>query len=141
MFTNKTQISDDGRVCTKCLKFKLWKSYVNDYNNKKTHHSTKCKLCINKAKLDYRLRTNRAKDKEYKNKTRKLEVGQIISFLEPIYINWDPREDKQEVIDYKYNRWYTIKSLLTGETSRLDTNDNQSKNPNCKRFYKISNQC
>ena len=138
MFTNKTQISEDGRICTKCLVFKERNEFINDFSNKKTYKSTRCKECIYKAKQEYRIRTNRAKDKEYREKKRKLEIGQIISFLDPIYIDWRPREDKRQVIDYKYKKWYKITSLLKRETKRLDTNDNHNKNINCKRFYKIN---
>jgi hypothetical protein len=92
-----------------------------------------CKECKNNNHREYR-KLNRHKDNEYKQKIRKLEINQIISFWKVIELNWLPREETRKVIDYKFKKWYTIQSQLTKLYKTLDTVE---WNKNYLKFYKI----
>lgn len=131
----KSEIREDGRVCTMCRVFKLWDQFSIDKNNKSNGHSTECLQCRREKKKEYRAKS-REKDNEYRGRKRTLEIWSYIAFLSPIIVDGVPREDVREVIGYKFKRGYEIKSVHTGEISRLDAGDNVPK-WNCKKFYRI----
>ena len=118
---------ENWRVCNKCKKYKPRSEYAR---NKSWFHKKcwKCKECANAEHHEYRLNWWYAKDREYKIRKRKLNIW------EQVYFNWEIRE----VVWYKYNRWYTVKSIVSGEERRIDTNDNPIRtNTNCVRFQKL----
>ena len=55
-------------------------------------------------KKSYREKNWYAKDKEYKQRTRKLEIWSYIAFLNPVYIDWAPRENVWEVVGYQLKK-------------------------------------
>jgi hypothetical protein len=128
----KTRIDENGRVCTKCKEYKLW-DYFARTKWTTTRRTPDCLECRKQAKIEYRERTGRIKDREYKQKTRILQIGEKISFMEVVYIDWLPRDEIWEVVDKKKMQWYRIKSLLTGYYKTLDTTE---WNINYKKYYK-----
>lgn len=120
-------VKEDWRVCTKCKQFKL----RDEFAKNKTGFNWKtcdCKECRNKAKAEYRKRTNRSWDKKYKEERRHLKIWDQISFDDNI----------REVLSYKFKKWYTVKSILTGAERIIDTNDNHNAPINhCVRFTKL----
>lgn len=120
---------ENWRVCNKCKTYKPRDEFAK---NVKWFHQKcgSCKKCKNQEHREYRLNWWYEKDREYKIKRRKLNIG------DQIYFNWQIRE----VIWYKYNRWYTVKSIMSDEIRRIDTNDNKLKTTtNCVKFTKIEN--
>jgi len=124
---NWTIINENWRVCSKCKQFKEWnwfartKNWINWY-------TCNCKECRNKAKSEYRKRTNYYKDHEYKKKKRILFIGDQIYF----------QDDVREVLSYKMKKWYIVKSILNGVKRRISTGDNHyTKNNICVRFKKL----
>lgn len=128
----KTRIDENGRVCTKCEEYKLWDCFARTKWTT-TRRTPDCLECRRKAKIEYRERTKYKKDREYKQRTRKLEIGEKLSFMEVVYIDWMPRDEIWEVVDKKKMQWYRIKSLLTGYYKTLDTTE---WNINYKKYYK-----
>jgi hypothetical protein len=49
--------------------------------------TSQCKECRNKYKAEYRAKTNHQKDREYKQRKRKLTIGEQIALEQPRYIN------------------------------------------------------
>lgn len=117
----------DGRVCNKCKQYKK----RNLFARSKTwfmKHTPICKECRNKYHTEYRLKTWYEKDHEYKYRKRKLNIWDQVYFNSQI----------REVIDYRNNRWYWVKSIVSGEKRRIDTNDNPiSTTHNVVRFVKL----
>ncbi len=124
---NKTHIDEDWRVCVKCWEYKIWELYNTDRSNKTTWRQSKCRECAIKDKREYREKTNYLKDKEYKQKKRKLEIWQEIMIID----QWIPETYK--VVKYKFKKWYMIQSTFTQYYKRIDTNDNKKS----IKFYKI----
>ena len=118
---------DNGRVCNKCWEYKK----RDDYSYNKVwfyKRNSTCKECKNKAHAEYRLNWWYEKDREYKKKKRYLDVGDQIYFNSEIW----------EVGDYKYNKWYSVKSIVNWEERRISTSDNHyRRNNNCVRFTKL----
>lgn len=129
----KTKISKDWRICTKCLQYKERK-YFSKTKNTLTRYTSDCLECRRKAKQLYREKTKYNKDHEYKKKRRSIKLWTIICMDTPVYIDWIPREDKREVIDYKYKKWYMIKSLLTWYYKWIDLWDNGDR----PKFYLLN---
>ena len=125
--TQHIQRDENWRVCNKCKQYKP----RDEYAKNKVWFRWKCwscKECKNKEHREYRIKTNHQKDREYKIKRRKLNIW------DQIYFNWQIRE----VIWYKYNRWYTVKSITSDEEHRIDTWDNKfSTKTNCVKFTKL----
>lgn len=120
---------ENWRVCTKCWEYKVWSEYAK---NKVwvCGFTSKCKDCRNKYHQEYRDKTNRARDKQYKIEKRKLNIWDQVYFNSQI----------REVAEYKSNRWYKVVSIMTWEERRLSTSDNHNRpNTNCARFVKIKN--
>lgn len=133
----KTKITNDWRVCTKCLEFKT-RDKFSRAKSFKQWYSSQCLDCRNKTKRAYREKTNYSKDHEYKKLKRKLEIWQKIAFYDPVYVDGFPREDIRIVRDYKFKRWYQIQSIHTKLYRRLDINDNVKANKNCTKYYKVT---
>lgn len=41
----KTTVNDDGRICTKCKKFKSWEEFSNTKDGSANNKNSKCKIC------------------------------------------------------------------------------------------------
>lgn len=126
----KTKIDENWRICTNCLKYKP----RNEFSRTKiwlTKRTPDCLECRNKRKREYRERTQYKKDHEYKTKHRKLDIWTIIIMEKERYIDWIPREDRYEVIKYKFKQWYMIRSLIDWIYKWIDLNDNWTR----PKFY------
>lgn len=126
----KTLIDLDWRVCTHCMQYKTWDKFSKTKSTT-TWRTPNCLECRQKLKKIYREATNYEKDREYKKKVRKLEIGSFIIMEKERYIDWLPREDRREVIKYVYKKWYMIKSTIDWIYRRIDMNDNSNK----PKFY------
>lgn len=118
---------DNGRVCNKCWEYKKRDlfSYSKSGFNK---HTPMCKECRNKYHNEHRQKTWYKADREYRDKKRHLNTW------DQIYFNSEIREVK----DYKYNKWYTVKSIVNWEERRISTMDNHyRRNNSCVRFTKL----
>lgn len=118
---------ENGRVCNACNEYKPRDEF--SFNKVWFHQrNSSCKECKNKLHAEYRKRNWYAKDHEYKQKKRKLNIWDQIYFNSEIW----------EVQSYKYNRWYTVKSIMSGTERRVDTWDNGIRvNRNCVKFRKV----
>lgn len=127
-----SEYDDNGRICRDCNKYKPRSDYHNSkvWLNKRTQN---CIECRNKNKQEYRQNNRRSKDHEYKQKKRKLEVWEIIATYNPIIYEWNPRENKLQVLHYRYKKWYYCKSLLTGDECYISLWDNATS----VKIYKI----
>lgn len=126
----KTKYDEEWRVCVKCLEYKTRDKFHK--NRVWLHNRTSdCINCRNKAKREYRKRTNYQKDHEYKKRRRTLEIWTIIVMEKERYIDWLPREDKYIVEKYEFKKWYMIKSLIDWIYKWIDLNDNWTR----PRFY------
>ena len=56
----------------------------------------------------------------------------MVSMKKARYIEWVPREDRYEVIDYRYKKWYLLKSLIDWLQIYMWTGDSLKTN----KFYK-----
>lgn len=122
-----SQIWEDGRVCRKCGEYKLRNEFARNKVWVKGYTSI-CKICRNKAHAEYRLNWWYEKDREYKHRKRYLDTW------DQIYFNSEIRE----VGDYKYNKWYSVKSIVNWDERRISTSDNHyRRNNNCVRFTKL----
>lgn len=120
-------IKENWRICRKCWVFKERKDFSKDRASNYWYSST-CKECRNKAKAEYRERTNRRTDRLYKENRRHLKEWEQIYF----------QDDIREVISYKFKKWYTVKSILNWTERIIDTNDNHNAlNNHCVRFRKM----
>lgn len=129
---NNHWIYEDGRICKCCWKYKPRAEF--HYTRASVCGMTsQCKECRNKYKAEYRAKTNHQKDREYKQRKRKLTIGEQIALVQPRYINWMPREDIYKVVDYKYKKWYLLQSIIDQTYKWIDTWDN----PKSKKFYKV----
>lgn len=133
---NKTEVRENGRICTVCGVFKLRDEFARTKATT-TGRTSNCKACRNEMKKSYREKNWYAKDKEYKQKTRKLEIWNYIAFLNPVYIDWAPRENVREVVGYQFKKGYQLKSVHTGACRTLDTNDNRKVSQNCLPYYRV----
>lgn len=131
----KTEIKQEWRICTRCGLFKLWDQFAKSKDFRQFYTSD-CKECRNRIHQERRIQERYSKDREYKLRRRKLQIGDLIAFMEPVVIEEIPREDAWKVIAYEHNKWYTIRSIRTREVKQLDTGDNPQSD-NCKKFYKI----
>lgn len=68
----KTDIFDDGRVCTRCSKRKLWSEFRKATNSSLGYTSI-CKNCLN---ADAKKKTNYTKEREYSKNKRKRDKQQ-----------------------------------------------------------------
>jgi hypothetical protein len=132
----KGEIKEKGRNCTNCWIFKPRSEFSKDLSNK-YRHTPDCKECRKRKKRAYREQNQRSKDKEYRLKKRKLQIGEYIAFLNPVLVEGIPREDVREVVGYTFKKGYSIKSVHTWLERTLDTGDNQKVNKNCERFYRV----
>ena len=132
----KTEIREDGRVCTVCGKFKFRDEFVRTKGTT-TGRTPNCKDCRNEMKKSYREKNWYAKDKEYKQRTRKLMIWSYIAFLNPVTIDWAPRENVREVVGYQLKKGYQLKSVYTWAYRTLDTNDNRKVSQNCLPYYRV----
>ena len=120
-------VKEDWRVCTKCKQFKLRDEFAKNKTGF-NWRTCNCKECRNKAKAEYRERTNRRTDRLYKENKRHLKEWEQIYF----------QDDIREVISYKRKKWYTVKSILNWTERIIDTNDNHNVlNNHCVRFRKM----
>lgn len=131
----KTEVRENGKICTVCGIFKLRDEFARTKATT-TGRTSNCKACRNLAKKKARAE-GRTNDKEYKNKTRKLEIWSYIAFLNPVYIDWAPRENVWEVVGYQFKKGYQLKSVHTGACRTLDTNDNKRVSQNCLPYYRV----
>lgn len=116
---------DTGRVCSRC------KAYKNrsEYHYSRTwrnHKTTNCIECRTIMKKEYRQKTGYAKDHEYKKKIRTLKIWSLVAMYYPILHEWVLREDSYRVLDYKYKKWYLVKSTLTGKMKYISIMDNKT---------------
>ena len=124
----KTDIRQDGRVCTFCWEFKPWSEFSKSKDNNTTWYTPNCRACRNKYKAEYRAKTKYATDHKYKEKKRKLAIGDQILF----------NNDVREVLSYKMKKGYTVKSILNGDIRQVSTADNHYRpNTNCVRYRKM----
>lgn len=65
-------------------------------------------------------------------KTDGLNPSYMVSMKKARYIEWVPREDRYEVIDYRYKKWYLLKSLIDWLQIYMWTGDSLKTN----KFYK-----
>lgn len=70
--------------------------------------------------MQYRINTNRQKDKEYRKKTRTINIGDKISLMEVVYMDGMPRENIYEVKIKRPMEAYLLQSILTNKRERLD---------------------
>ncbi len=131
----KTEIRENGRECTACGKFKF-RDEFHKTKGTTTGRTSNCKACRNLAKQKARAE-GRTNDREYKLRTRKLEIWSYIAFLTPIYVDWAPRENVREVVGYQFKKDYQLKSVHTGTYRTLDTNDNRKVSQNCLPYYRV----
>ena len=82
-------------------------------------------------------RSDTLKTKNTSKKTRKLEIWSYIAFLNPVYIDWAPRENVWEVVGYQFKKGYQLKSVHTGACRTLNTNDNRKVSQNCLPYYRV----
>jgi len=125
-------IDEDWRICTKCKQRKPREmfSYTKDSICWMT---SKCKECRNAEHRELRKRQNYKADRDYKDRRRKLTIGEHIALQTPRYINWLPREDIYKVVDYKYKKWYLLQSIIDWIYTWIDTWNN----PKSKKFYRV----
>ncbi len=105
----KNEVSDTGRVCNKCLQFKLWSEFAKAMTMWSPNRRTQdCKQCRNEYKRQYREKSNR--DQEYKKLKRKPPIWSKIWLINYIHYDtmWNPREVIWTITDYKYKKWYTL---------------------------------
>ena len=135
LYTSRRQnkwIDEDGRICTKCKQRKPRNMFA--YTKATVCHMTsKCKECRNAEHRELRKRQWWLVDKARKDKQRKLIIGEKIALAQPRYINWLPREDIYQVVDYKYKRWYLLQSTIDWIYTWIDTWNN----PKSKKFYRL----
>jgi len=133
----KNPYQENWKVCNNCNQFKEWKDY-NKNRAIKNWYNGKCRECMIQQKREYRKRTNRQKDKEYRLKTRKLATGDTLQFYDDVEKDLLQycRIQQRQVIWYEYKKWYRIKSLTTWHTDRLNTTQ-AKKAKKYKRFIKI----
>lgn len=131
----KTEIKEDGRVCTVCGQFKL-RDQFHKTKETTTGRTGACKICRNAAKKKARAE-GRTNDKEYRIRKRKLKIWSYIAFLTPIYVDWAPRENVREVVGYQLKKGYQLKSVHTWAYRTLDTNDNRKVSQNCLPYYRV----
>ncbi len=131
----KWEVTRDGRNCTKCGEYKLWLHFTKNKEWPKWYDS-KCRNCKKILKKEYRDKTNRQKDNEYRKNKRKLEIWKYIH-LWIIQIDWviQPMEYRK-VVDKKKMQSYKLQSMTTWYFCRLDTTE---WNPNYKKFYHVDN--
>lgn len=112
-WAKKWNTDNNGRECSCCWVYKLRSEYHCSklWYNKKT---SDCIECRTKRKQEYRAKTNRKQDREYKQR-KKLEIGQTIAFTKEVYIDWLPREDQWRVIGYRMKKGYLLESVHTGD--------------------------
>lgn len=125
-----------GRVCMKCGTYRLYDQF-HRRNHRSWHmnYSSQCKICRNTQRQETRKITNYAKDKEYRDRTRKLEIWQIIVLWLLKDSNWMVYwEDKWKVLWYQKRKWYLIKNVVTWAEKRIDTGNNPN---STKILYKI----
>lgn len=132
----KTEIREDGRVCTVCWQFKFRDEFARTKGTT-TGRTPNCKDCRNEMKKSYREKNWYAKDKEYKLRTRKLTIWSYIAFLNPVYIDWAPRENVRQIVGYQMKKGYELKSVHTWAYRTLDTNDNRKVSQNCLPYYRV----
>ena len=73
----KTDKDNNGRVCTFCWIYKPWSEFSRSKDNK-TGYTPNCKQCRNEQKHQWRIKTNRAVDRNYRNNKRHLKIGEQI---------------------------------------------------------------
>lgn len=126
----KIKRDENGRVCNTCKQYKTRDEF--SYNKVWFHErNPSCKVCKNKAHAEYRANWWHLKDQEYKQRRRKLNIW------DQVYFNSEIRE----VIDYRNNRWYWVKSIVSWVERRIDTNDNPiSTTHNVVKFTKLTDK-
>lgn len=133
----KWVINEQWRECTICNQYKL-RSYYHKSVAWIYWHTNDCRECRNDRKREYRVKTNYTKDKEYKEKKRKLNIGDKIKLKEPVKYLDTFIMPVWEVVKYEFKKWYTLYSPDYKIYKWLDTNDNKKINKNCVWFYKIT---
>lgn len=132
---NKTEVRENGRICTVCWQFKFRDEFATT-KGVTTGRTSNCKACRNLAKQKARAE-GRTNDKEYKKKIRRLEIWSYIAFLNPVYVDWAPRENVREVVGYQFKKGYQLKSVHTGACRTIDINDNRKVSQNCLPYYRV----
>ena len=60
MRTTKTHVDSDGRICTKCTKYKLWNDFSISRKSKYWHVAI-CRLCVSINKIEIYMPKNNRK--------------------------------------------------------------------------------
>ena len=133
----KNEVSNNGRVCNKCLQFKLWSEFSKARTMWSPNRRTSdCKQCRNDYKRQYREKSNR--HQEYRQSKRHPEIWSKIAVVD--YIHYDdmgnPREVVWDVIEYIKNKWYR----LVSEQYWLDKTFSFLENKTSHRFYRIEEE-
>lgn len=121
-FINKTEISDEWRVCTDCWERKPRNKYSRRITKKAIKRTPNCKVCRNKRKAMTRSKGEN-QDKTYKDRTRKLDIWTVIVFPKEIttdicnMIWWQV----WIVVEYVYKKWYRLISSCTWFKRWLNT--------------------
>lgn len=132
----KSEVLENGRVCTNCNIFKTWDLYCKSVLWV-AWHTNNCKECRNKYKREFREKTWYAKDREYKKMRRTLNIGDKIK-LKDLTKVWDTYiHPVWEVIKYEFKKWYTLYSQEYKVYRSLDTGDNKANKRNSVWFYHI----
>ena len=128
---DKTKVEENGRECTVCWEMQNRDQFAKSklgINGK----TSDCKDCRNKRVRWYREKNWERYKSNYKD-MRKLHIGEYIALLEPVYVDWFPREDVYEVLDYEFRQWYKLRSTLTGYYRNACT----WSNPNSIKYYRV----
>lgn len=122
----KGAIDETWRQCSVCNEYKdrsMYNKSVHWINNK----MNLCRACCKIKKAVYRSWSGKAKDSEYKKRSRTFFIG------EKILIHGDSI-DMREVVKKEPKKSYVIQSVTTKLYSRIDP---CHKNPNFKKFYRL----
>lgn len=111
------RIDETGRECGKCWAYKK-RSFFYKSKRWLNNRMPWCNTCV---KLNRKKRANKNKEKikEYTKKRDRLFIWEHIIFEEPIIIDWSPRIDERECIDYKKGKGNKIRCKRTGVCKRI----------------------
>lgn len=131
----KTFFDKDWRVCNTCWEYKLRKEFSKSKASK-NWYTPSCITCRRKKHIEYRIKTNRQKDKEYKNKSRHFNIWDIVVLWLLKDRVWNTYwESSREILDYKFKKWYTLENTKTWQIKIWSFANNKSK---LKVFYKLN---
>lgn len=132
----KSRVDDNGRVCTKCNKYKIWTEYSRSVTGCKGR-TNDCKSCRNKHRQEYRKATNYKQDREYKKQKRTLELWSKIQLYRPTIIDWKPIRPIRTAIKYEFSKWYTLYNEQYDIYDLITLWDNHKTSQSCKRFIRL----